>query len=403
MLFTTKRLHRFEAQRNASTGLRFKAPASWKWLRARKSELHKFAHTLSEFDAPLLPSVRRMWKLLWREKFSPDEVFMLALLDPGKRDADLNNYFSKERLLHLQLKLNPAGARKLTADKLSFHRHCVENGISTPGVICVISGQTSRSQIEIPCLASTADWESFFSRQSIDSIFIKPVSGAHGKGVLSLDISSDRYIDSNGRSLDVNEIFDHFSRFEYESWMIQKRIVGHKALRELSDTRYLQTVRVVTYIDGRGSVKVIGARLRLIGGRAEADNFNFGLSGNLIASIDASSGCIKNAVTMRENLLGLICVSHHPSTGRPIIGFQVPCWGSVLALVETAARKFLPLRTVGWDLAITDDDVLLVEGNETWDSGFYDLDFTNEYDLLKNLSQLDIDIESTIHSYSPKI
>jgi hypothetical protein len=36
-------------------------------------------------------------------------------------------------------------------------------------------------------------------------------------------------------------------------------------------------------------------------------------------------------------------------------------------LVFRAARLFLPLRTIGWDVAIAPDGPILMEGNAYWD------------------------------------
>jgi hypothetical protein len=38
-----------------------------------------------------------------------------------------------------------------------------------------------------------------------------------------------------------------------------------------------------------------------------------------------------------------------------------------MALAERAARTFFPLRTVGWDIALTTDGPALIEGNPFWD------------------------------------
>jgi hypothetical protein len=48
----------------------------------------------------------------------------------------------------------------------------------------------------------------------------------------------------------------------------------------------------------------------------------------------------------------------------------VPCWDAACRLVRDAATAFLPLRTIGWDVAITDGDPVLIEGNVTWDPAY---------------------------------
>ena len=50
----------------------------------------------------------------------------------------------------------------------------------------------------------------------------------------------------------------------------------------------------------------------------------------------------------------------------PIEGFQLPVWTEACQLAREAARLFLPLRFVGWDIALTETGPVLVEAN--WNS-----------------------------------
>ena len=55
----------------------------------------------------------------------------------------------------------------------------------------------------------------------------------------------------------------------------------------------------------------------------------------------------------------------HPLTGIPFMGFQVPLWDEALDMVRKAARKAYGYNChwIGWDVAITPDGPVLVEGN----------------------------------------
>jgi hypothetical protein len=48
-------------------------------------------------------------------------------------------------------------------------------------------------------------------------------------------------------------------------------------------------------------------------------------------------------------------------------GFTIPNGQQMFEMVQHAAVCFAPLRTIGWDVAITPDGFALVEGNVTWD------------------------------------
>lgn len=54
----------------------------------------------------------------------------------------------------------------------------------------------------------------------------------------------------------------------------------------------------------------------------------------------------------------------HPDTGCSFIGFRVPCYKEAVDLCRRAARVRPGMRYVGWDVAVTPDGPVLVEGND---------------------------------------
>ena len=57
------------------------------------------------------------------------------------------------------------------------------------------------------------------------------------------------------------------------------------------------------------------------------------------------------------------CFSEHPISRIRINGFQIPCWEKVLKIVTHAASKIPELGHVGWDIAITKNGPIIIEGN----------------------------------------
>ena len=56
-------------------------------------------------------------------------------------------------------------------------------------------------------------------------------------------------------------------------------------------------------------------------------------------------------------------VERHPDTGAPIAGHRLPCWAETMALATAALDAAHDRPSIGWDVAITDDGPVLVEGN----------------------------------------
>lgn len=299
-------------------------------------------------------------------RYSPNEIFLLGLLDPALGASDLERFVSKERLLAVQRALNPVESFALTEDKVVFYTHCRRHGLATPRVFGVW-GQGGGLPDDLEKASTLGEWQSLCRRLPQDEVVLKPVGGVHGQGVMLLRRAGDVFVDQDGRSFSSESLLQRMKSSDYATWLVQERLYGAPGLSELSGTDNLQTARVVTFVDRSGRASVLFAWLRVIGGVEAFDNFNFGEAGNFVATLDTNTATVRYALTRQREGFGLEEIEHHPVTGRPFAGFELPHGRAAFDLAIQAATHFAPLRTVGWDVAITPDGVALIEGNVTWD------------------------------------
>lgn len=59
-----------------------------------------------------------------------------------------------------------------------------------------------------------------------------------------------------------------------------------------------------------------------------------------------------------------IFINEHPNTGIRFTGLQIPFWDETFEICVKAARLGTFCRSVAWDVAITPDGPLLIEGND---------------------------------------
>ena len=83
-----------------------------------------------------------------------------------------------------------------------------------------------------------------------------------------------------------------------------------------------------------------------------------GGAGGILCTIDPNTGVIMRARDEQGT-----CYEKHPDTGSPIVGTQIPKWEEAVALAKELAHVRPQNRYVGWDVALTDNGWVLVEGN----------------------------------------
>ena len=186
---------------------------------------------------------------------------------------------------------------------------------------------------------NVASMESFLCRHH--EVVIKPIRSSMGRGVKRLkdaDIAS------------VLAIMD-----DYPTGIIAEEVINQHPVMAAPHPQSINTVRITTYIVD-GKVNIIKRPFMRFGrGGNVVDN---GAQGGLFAAIDIESGIVTDVVGKNGKRYVL-----HPDTKMPLVGFKVPRWEEVLSLAKELAEVLPYCRYVGWDLALTEDGWIMVEGN----------------------------------------
>lgn len=264
--------------------------------------------------------------------------------------------------------INPDGPRRLLDDKLEFHRHCRAHELPTVPVLGVVAVRAGTGD-DPPAVDSTAALAGLLSRHPA-GLFIKPRDGSHGEGAFTVLPAADgaRWL---GRVTDLATLLEYCrSQAEAHSMLVvQPRVRPAHPLGAIMSAHGLGTVRAVTWLEG-DRPRLLVACLRIPVGERDADNFLHGASGNLVAAIDPANGRLTRVLgSRRRDWPDIVEFERHPDTGRRIAGFVLPQWSALLDLVTAAQRVFPGLPSIGWDVAITEQGPLLIEGN-----GRYDVD-----------------------------
>lgn len=188
--------------------------------------------------------------------------------------------------------------------------------------------------------------------------FAKPNNGQCGKGIEKINLEKlDEVLNSNIENVENNKDIESLYNYLVENKLelLEEPIHQHKKMNELNPSS-VNTIRMVTIMNESNEVTILTAFSR-IGNGNHVDNFN---SGGMTAKIDVETGKIIEEAVNKKGVI----FAKHPITGTKIKGFQIPNWNEAKKMVKEAAKLSPNVRYIGWDVAITEDGVTLVEGNQ---------------------------------------
>ena len=187
--------------------------------------------------------------------------------------------------------------------------------------------------------ASVKEFEKFCKNK--EYVIAKELDNCGGKGIdkVKIDINN------------IKKIYDKLK--ENKQFLVEELIVQNKKVAKLYDGS-VNTLRLFTFYDGK-EVYVLNSIFK-IGNNGFVDNFS---SGGMYTFLDKKGKIKVPAIDQADNKITI-----HPSTKEQILGFTIPNYDKACKMVKEASKLIPEIKYIGWDIAILENDVALVEGNE---------------------------------------
>jgi hypothetical protein len=298
-----------------------------------------------------------------RESYWPDEAYGLGLLLPGADARRAPRFLSKARMVAIQKRINPAGWEFVLSDKGIFARYAMAAGLPTPQFIAWSFRDGTGSAADGRRFATVEEWCRFLEEETPEEFVLKPARSAYGSAVHLYRREGKAFFRFDGTAVTARSLAAELrGGGRFDSMVVQERVRNHPDLVRLSGAEGLQTVRIVSVVGRDGTVSLLNAFFKPIVGRNEVDNFRHGSTGNLLAAVRLEDGMLADAVGFAPKG-GILEIPTHPETGMAFRGFRLPFWEEALALVRKAALAFVPVRMIGFDVALTPAGPVLIEGN----------------------------------------
>lgn len=173
------------------------------------------------------------------------------------------------------------------------------------------------------------------------TIIVKPVDATGGKGVEKFEFVNDD---------ESRKLYDKLTK--NNQLLVEDCIKQHKDMNILYE-KSVNTLRMFTFIKN-GQAYFLQAILK-IGNGGVVDNFS---SGGMYTYVDNEGTVFVEAIDRDDNIF-----YEHPISKTKIVGFKVPMFKEAINLVKECAKVVPEISYVGWDVAISEDGPVIVEGN----------------------------------------
>lgn len=158
--------------------------------------------------------------------------------------------------------------------------------------------------------------------------------------------------------VDSDWIWNQYEPVIDKGFIVEEQVVNHPVMAKIY-SRSLNTLRMTTTKTADGKWHLLLPYVKFGRGGSQVDNIS---AGGLFAAIDDSGmvGPVHSSKT--PDIFG-----QHPDTGAKITGMEIPFFEEAKELALTASLSVGFMGSIAWDVGITPDGPVIIEGNPHWD------------------------------------
>lgn len=185
-------------------------------------------------------------------------------------------------------------------------------------------------------------------------LFCKPRSAECGKGIEKVDTSEFEGFE---------KLYEYLTTHNF--YNIEECVIQHHEMDVLYP-KAVNCMRIITLVGDDGKPHLIYIVQKM------GYNGRFLDNNGLFSPVDPETGKMKYPAHSGDTLKGII-YEEHPDTHTKIPGFKLPYVKEAVAMCLEAATVVPEVRYVGWDVAITENGPVIIEGNPYCAHDFWQL------------------------------
>lgn len=309
-----------------------------------------------------------------RHGFSPLEYFLYGFDGENRSRGSRLSFLSNDRIVRIfRRRLNNGQWIPILENKLLFFLFYSKFGLPVVKVHGFYHPGGGFS-LDGTLFHHSKDFKRWLGDSGFEHLVVKPVGSLGGKGIMVFDefTPAGSLKGNDGKAYTIDEVVDFMNRDmmkrqrkedAYTGYLIEEKIVQDPVMNVLSGSS-LNSVRISTLMTKEGEVLLDFAMLRVGKEGSLTDNLH---QGGFVVNIALQDGALGASTFGYRGKEGPWVEEKPVKVSELFEGGVVPCWKGMVALAKRAAALSPELRTVGWDIALTGNGPVLMEGNDNWD------------------------------------
>ena len=312
-----------------------------------------------EYSSRRKSSIQIFFEQLWNVlKYGYVNDFYFTYGFDIKRFRDKSQYvdYSEFRTRrNFYLALSPDVPASVLRNKWVFGLYAKQINLRTPSLYALIE----KGSVHEPTKNEKISLDAFFKKYNNIDCYCKAIGGECGMSVFHI-LVEDGVIKLNDETVNVVELQRLLGAGLY---LLQETVKNQ--IKEISDIYSLSinTIRLETIRNPHtGEIEILPPLLRVGANGNTIDNW---AKGGLVIEID-SDKCTLGKYGWYKASYGTKTKSH-PDTGVVFEGHYVPFLHEAIEDAKKFHRCLPGLHSIGWDIAITEDGPVFIEGNDNWE------------------------------------
>jgi hypothetical protein len=308
---------------------------------------------------------QEVYRLLRLNQIEPREYYeTYELFDPQLSWEDKKRFLSREQFARLDDALNPKAAVGVL-NKLVFKIYAQHFDLPVATMYGLFDQRVGFT-VDGEELRTVTDLESFIAKPHLQSFLFKPIGANRAIGIFMCSKQDGKLFVLGEGETTIAAVYQrlcgsHHSGWQHvsDSWLVEERVRQHPWFDRYSPT-FTHHYRIVTFLSAKGSIELVGASMGI--GMKDQHIHKAGPLGMSVGISD--DGVLTAAVRSGAN--GLEFFEDHPDTGARIAGEQPPGFHESVEVAFRAHSRLPHLRLLGWDIAPTEGQPIIFEGNPYW-------------------------------------